>query len=1070
VPAGATTGNVVVTVGGLASNSSSFTVTTALPGEPTLIQHVSCPNSGATGSGVGGAQSGTPIYLCPLPELTQAGNALVLGFFSDNTGSPTWTVSDDKSNTWTLASSTTDSSGNIIAVYYALNVAAGTHMLSVKSSAQTAGYLTVSASEYYNVATSSALDASHCNAGSSSTSITAGSITPGTSGDLLWQWAADANVASVNPFTAGTQSAVGWQLNGTDIYFGDAVQAGIYNATAAINPTFTSGTAEPFDSCVMALKAASAGAAPTNAFRIVHMLHAQMSSSGTSPYEMQFPTSGNLLVLSFISGSTTVTGITSNPSNAWSSTGAAASYGSQVVSQMYYAANATTSNSMTLSVSWGSGATGLTYMLYDITGAATSPFDKDSGGQTGNQANIVTSLTSCNGCLSPTGVSGGSELIIGNIGNAWDTVTAITSPSGALFDTATYTGNSVNGPEGVDQNNGWFHYYDSATSALTATWTYVTGSTQEGSWAGRVAAFKPASSGTQQQATQLTQGASTITLNGTVATPTSWSATSPSIKTLNPTSGAVGSSVTITGTNFGAAQGASTITLNGTVATPISWSATSIVASVPADATTGNAVVTVGGQASNGFSFTVTSAMLGEPTLTQHVSSSNTRNNAFASPFCYYFQLPNQTTSGNAVIVGFTFANNPLPTVTDDKGNSYTIVENYYDTADGQSVAIAAAFNVSSGARNISVCFSSNPGGYVQPMATEFNNVIAVDGLGAGSHGKGTSVSAGSLTPTVSGDLAYQAVFSLSVSQSSFIAGSQGNITWNLLSADLMDGWAGQYGVYDSTSAINPTMLMGTSQKWMSVAVLLKSGATGSNPIGFKINHLQHNNLPSSPGGGGTGSYANPTTLEFSCTGNLQVALIGGGSAQYVTSITDSNSNTWAQAGSVYSIDHNDVVSVWYAENSVCSSNDMTLSVSWTGNTGDQSILLYDVQGAATSPLDVATGNTGVQDSITGTLAVNYTISPAAAGELIFTNIMRDDNTATGLTSDTGTSYFDANIFSGESSNGPEPVDENQGWGHAISTSTSAITFTWEQLSKTRIANYWASLAVAFRAADPPAN
>jgi len=84
----------------------------------------------------------------------------------------------------------------------------------------------------------------------------------------------------------------------------------------------------------------------------------------------------------------------------------------------------------------------------------------------------------------------------------------------------------------------------------------------------------------------------------------------PTITNLNPTSGAVGTSVTITGTNFGATQGSSTVTFNGTPTNPTSsanWSATSIVVPVPAGATTGNVVVTVGGVASNGVLFTVSS-------------------------------------------------------------------------------------------------------------------------------------------------------------------------------------------------------------------------------------------------------------------------------------------------------------------------------------------------------------------------------------------------------------------------------------------------------------------------------
>ena len=80
----------------------------------------------------------------------------------------------------------------------------------------------------------------------------------------------------------------------------------------------------------------------------------------------------------------------------------------------------------------------------------------------------------------------------------------------------------------------------------------------------------------------------------------------PAITFLNPTSGAVGTAVTITGNNFGATQGTSTVAFNGTAAAAAStWSATSIVVTVPAGATTGNVVVTVSGVASNGSSFTV---------------------------------------------------------------------------------------------------------------------------------------------------------------------------------------------------------------------------------------------------------------------------------------------------------------------------------------------------------------------------------------------------------------------------------------------------------------------------------
>ncbi len=135
-----------------------------------------------------------------------------------------------------------------------------------------------------------------------------------------------------------------------------------------------------------------------------------------------------------------------------------------------------------------------------------------------------------------------------------------------------------------------------------------------------------------------TQGSGTVKFNGVLATITSWSATSiavtvpsgtstgtvvvfasgvnsngvsftvvpaPSITSLSPTSGAVGAAVTITGTNFGSTQGSGTVSFNGTAASVGSWSATSIAVTVPSGATTGNVVIFASGVNSNGVNFTV---------------------------------------------------------------------------------------------------------------------------------------------------------------------------------------------------------------------------------------------------------------------------------------------------------------------------------------------------------------------------------------------------------------------------------------------------------------------------------
>jgi hypothetical protein len=95
-------------------------------------------------------------------------------------------------------------------------------------------------------------------------------------------------------------------------------------------------------------------------------------------------------------------------------------------------------------------------------------------------------------------------------------------------------------------------------------------------------------------------------------TPSSPSATGPTISSFSPSSGAVGSSVTISGSNFLSP----TVKFNGTTATVTASSATSITATVPNGATTGKITVEVAGQttATSANDFTVTAPSA--PTVT----------------------------------------------------------------------------------------------------------------------------------------------------------------------------------------------------------------------------------------------------------------------------------------------------------------------------------------------------------------------------------------------------------------------------------------------------------------------
>src|SRR5712691_5668436 len=202
----------------------------------------------------------------------------------------------------------------------------------------------------------------------------------------------------------------------------------------------------------------------------------------------------------------------------------------------------------------------------------------------------------------------------------------------------------------------------------------------------------------------------------------------PSITGLSPNSGAVGASVTITGTNFGSTQGTSTVKFNGTTATTTSWSATSIVARVPTGATTGNVVVTVSNHASNGMNFTVVPApsitslsptsgaegasvtITGANFGTSQGTSTVKFNGTTATPTSWSatsigVPVPTGATTGNVVVHA---------SGVDSNGSSFTVLPNI------------TSLSPTSGAVSVSVTITGTTFGSTQGSSTvKFNGTTA---------------------------------------------------------------------------------------------------------------------------------------------------------------------------------------------------------------------------------------------------------------------------------------------------------------------------------------------------------
>jgi hypothetical protein len=165
-------------------------------------------------------------------------------------------------------------------------------------------------------------------------------------------------------------------------------------------------------------------------------------------------------------------------------------------------------------------------------------------------------------------------------------ISGVNPASGAVGSTVTITGSNFGNSQGTSTAR--FGTTNASVSAWSAT---------------SITAVVPNLTAGAQSVTVVVNGVSSNASTFTVVT----QQPSPAISSLNPTSGAVGTSVTVSGSNFGASQGTSTARFGTANASISSWSATQIVATVP-NVSPGatNVTVTVNGVSSNAPAYTVT--------------------------------------------------------------------------------------------------------------------------------------------------------------------------------------------------------------------------------------------------------------------------------------------------------------------------------------------------------------------------------------------------------------------------------------------------------------------------------
>jgi chitodextrinase len=427
------------------SSPVSLTVSNTAPaGVPTLIQHVT------TSSNYDPTELGNNFRI-HLADPALANNCIILGIRYPDAPGRTVTIADDRGNTW-LSGPTVSNNGIRSRIFYATGVVAGTRDITVTFDKALSGFQ-AQISEFYNVAVNFALDGASGRATSANPAIAAGGVTTTTPGDLIYNYVTTNDFGA--PITAITSGA-GFTLLSADRLRASATQYAVQTAAGVVNPAMTvTSLGGSMNSLAIALKAATAGTAPAPGIRVVHVYHGYWL--GTQA-KLQFPSTGNLLVLatSFGTGNSNISSIASTPANAWTKVTLAPV--SITDPQVLYAANATTTPDLEFAIT--ASLKFVQFVMYDVTGASTAPFDgaaKASGSDLANEPIFS----------APQISSTGSGLIIATLPMGHGPPVTCTT-SGCLFDGVTYPGEADGST--FESSDGYAHLYHPTPGWTSFDW------------------------------------------------------------------------------------------------------------------------------------------------------------------------------------------------------------------------------------------------------------------------------------------------------------------------------------------------------------------------------------------------------------------------------------------------------------------------------------------------------------------------------------------------------------------------------------------------------------------------
>ena len=459
-------------------------------------------------------------------------------------------------------------------------------------------------------------------------------------------------------------------------------------------------------------------------------------------------------------------------------------------------------------------------------------------------------------------------------------------------------------------------------------------------------------------------------------------------------------------------------------------------------------------------------AFAATPTLVQHVATGMTNQPVTT----FTITLPNPAGAGNALILGVQFKSaGSIGSVADDMGNPWTPGPSVSNSGLGGTMSLFYALNVAGGTQRVTVTFNGLSGipSHAQAVLSEFYNIAPVSAFD-GSSGSASSRTPGSINTTVNGDLVYEWGAALSAATdnggtyngASIAAGTN----FTLLSADLQVGSADQVRVQPSAGTITPTFSASGTSTWGSLALALKSATAGTPPpSGIRVVNVQYTLIAAPHSQNRTA----PTRIQFPSSGNLLVGLLST-VGEHITSMTDSAGNPWVSAVTRTNAPGVQTAQIVYAPNA---STSPTLS----GITPTLSapcsyscfLILYDVAGATSAPLDVTAAAEG--DSNQDADLTMLALTPTTTNGLVFNAGSWYWHTANGVHPP---ATLAAVVNGAENNDSPcctdsSTLNEDDPYAIYYNPDTSPVSFTYSHTTSGPGGNvgvhYWVSVGAAFK-------